>query len=218
MNEREICERIVKDGSCRAIKCHDDGCPFRTGYGGCMESMSFRKATDWLADNAEPEFQRGEIILVWDIYNPEPRIFLRKQNDQFICVSGDDMNIAKEKFLTNEYMEYTWHHAKKLNGEIVRDELNDEQIRQRFGLPECPIKSEMVTLIEKENSVFRFSKNYISVVLTIDYDKCNYSLKNNKYDGFVFSNTDRYNQNITVIELMLEATRYAKAELEAKNV
>lgn len=175
MNEREICERIVKDGSCRAIKCHDDGCPFRTGYGGCMESMSFRKATDWLADNAEPEFQRGEIILVW-------------------------------------------HHAKKLNGEIVRDELNDEQIRQRFGLPECPIKSEMVTLIEKENSVFRFSKNYISVVLTIDYDKCNYSLKNNKYDGFVFSNTDRYNQNITVIELMLEATRYAKAELEAKNV
>jgi hypothetical protein len=62
MTPREICEKIVRQGSCYGISCFDDKCPFKDIN--CDIGKNFIGvvyAKKWLADNPKPILKDGDI-------------------------------------------------------------------------------------------------------------------------------------------------------------
>ncbi|MFA5297260.1 MAG: hypothetical protein WC389_03530 [Lutibacter sp.] len=218
MTEREICEKIVQQKSCEGIFCYANPlqtiqCPHHL----CGKKNEVVLSQQWLDEH--PEFQKGEIILVrFDKKNIwSERIFLYMENNKFVCVALTFNEVKvdaeyKQKFLSNDYNDAQWNYAKKLDGEIVKPE-PEIVIKKESEQQERVIDHQTHCMIEKIKSTYSFFKEYIIVYLEIDYNLEKYTLKSHKNSDFIFQSTDRFEQNIILIDLMLEATKFAKKEL-----
>lgn len=123
MTEREICEKIVKQGNCDDIRCgicqlkdSDDKCFSRINQKTVVEN-----AKQWLEDHPKKEeFQKGEIILVRDNDNEEWRERIYIEGNCCMSYIGEFCDHpAKEIYLSGNYGLCSWQQLKKLNGEIV---------------------------------------------------------------------------------------------------